>query len=115
MLAIQNNFRLIITPLAAEITIMSSGEEFLEYALSDCGAEEYMYDIVVLDNHMGGIEGIDALKQAHEQGWWGIVIMCSASEDPELQLRFEEEANLVLCKNGVGRNDFRAAFKELGW
>ena len=81
----------------------------------DSDTTEYAYDIVILDNLMNGIQGIDALAAARAAGWWGVVIMCSSCEDPELQARFAEHADLVLSKEEVGREGFKAAFHELGW
>ena len=50
---------------------MKSGEEFLEYAQSDLAGSQY--DIVILDNNMGGMDGIEALETAKSAGFQGRV------------------------------------------
>ena len=77
--AIQRCIAAMTRHLTSEISFMSCGEEFRRYALADLDSEQY--DIVILDNDMSGIDGIDALIQARAQNYQGRVIMFSANED----------------------------------
>ena len=100
-----------LSSLACHVEFMSSGEEFLEYALSDIGSTRF--DVVILDNNMGGIDGFEALRQARSQNYTGCVIMCSG--DQENLESFLEHADVVVNKHGLHKRDFQAAFEKVGW
>ena len=101
-----------LNPLVHNLAVLPSGEKFLEYAVADPDSHEY--DIVILDNHMDGMDGSDALGKAREHDYTGAVIMCSGTESDKWDL-FSAHSDLVLNKNSVKREDFKAAFRGLGW
>jgi len=99
--------------IRVSIDEMKSGEEFLEYAQSDLAGSQY--DIVILDNNMGGMDGIEALETAKSAGFQGRVIINSADSDPEKVERFKASADYYFPKNRMSKSTFLVAFQQLGW
>ena len=102
----------ILRKVCSTVTSMHSGEEFLEYAVSDLPSSRF--DFILLDNTMGGdLHGIQALSTARSAGFTGTVIMHSADASEEFHLYADE----VLLKTGRG-NGMQAIcdmFVQLGW
>ena len=90
---------------------MKSGEEFLEYALSDLPS--HRYDIIILDNNMGGIDGIEALQRARSSGYVGKVIMVTADSDPIKVELYHQFADMYLHKKPPSKAEYLNAFRHL--
>ena len=86
--------------LAAELTVCNSGEEGLNYLLSQT-ADENLPRLVLLDLQLPRMSGLDVLKAMQDNDrtrLLPVVVMTSSDEDRDIQRSYRLGANSYLRK-----------------
>jgi PAS domain S-box-containing protein len=71
--------------LGLEIDLARDGKQVIQRALADS------YDLILLDMHMPGVDGVAALRRLRELGWQGTVLALTADVVPESVQRYQAE------------------------
>ncbi len=107
--SIRHSMRYIFGGPRYEVTIAESGEE----ALAKLGAHAAAFDIIVIDQKMPHLTGLELVEQIRQRGFAGKMMVLSAHLSPEIRAAYQEMEVRVLLDKPFNIEDLRTALDAL--
>jgi CheY-like chemotaxis protein len=107
--SIRHSMRYIFGGPRYQVTIAESGEE----ALAKLDAQTGAFDIIVIDQKMPHLTGLELVDEIRKRGFTGKMMVLSAHLSPEIRAAYQEMEVNVLLNKPFNIHDLRTALDTL--